>query len=248
MEHTLSPDASPADGDRRATMKRQKTAEPPPEEPLLDALVNRDEAAALALLTPDSTLDVNFRAAPLAGEPGRALPRDARAAPPRRARRRAGGRQRLHPADRGGVRRPYRGGRAAAALGRAAPRVRLVRHRRDRLGAGERQSRRRAPPRRQRARVLRLREEGLALGDDELPAAARRAPRGDPPRRVRPARGGGERARRRRRRRPPTPSSRPSPRTPRRCRSPPPRRGRLLRLAPPSPCPRGSASYFIITL
>ena len=65
MEHTLSPDASPADGDRRATMKRQKTAEPPPEEPLLDALVNRDEAAALALLTPDSTLDVNFRAAPL---------------------------------------------------------------------------------------------------------------------------------------------------------------------------------------
>ena len=61
MEDTTSPDASPADGDRRATMKRQKTAEPPPEEPLLDALVNRDEAAALALLTPDSTLDVNFR-------------------------------------------------------------------------------------------------------------------------------------------------------------------------------------------
>ena len=56
MEHTLSPDASPADGDRRATMKRQKTAEPPPEELYKD--IYTDQSADFFIRGSDFTASV----------------------------------------------------------------------------------------------------------------------------------------------------------------------------------------------
>ena len=175
MEDTASPDASPADGDRRATMKRQKTAEPPPEEPLLDALVNRDEAAALALLTPDSTLDVNFRAAPLRLASQHGLCRAMRAL------LRLGAR-----VDAPAVGNGFTPLIAAAYGGHVEAVELLLRwgaplHACDSYGTGAigwaqaNDNHAVALLLGDSARVLRLREEGLALGDDELPAAARGA-------------------------------------------------------------------------